>query len=463
MLKYIIILLFLKVSLTQIQTLTDKNVEEFINSNKIVFLKIFTPWCSHSQSLKAPFEKLSKNPELNNRIKFAEMDGDKNKEIQKKLKSTGFPNLFIFIKGFENHSQYFGPVDKYDILNNYLNNLLEKNIHVYKSEYIYNLKIKENFMGYGVFCGKKESKEHHDLLMILQLLDDINIFFLEENECKDFDLKFNELLYIKKSGSKSVFKDFSNLKKLRVFLKYAKYEAINEFNVELVGESIGAKIPLLVYFDKNTNKDFTEVLEKVYPSIKNNFIIMHNELKTDFEKQYAEILGITAKNSPALMIVIIQKKITKFKLEQSFTIKNVSQFLYDFLHNKLDSHLISEEISENDENNYLKTVNSKNMRDLLLNTKLDKIILFYTNNCAGCPEAVKGVEKIAKDFLHAKIFFGKINVAKNEVPDMNSIPSLAFFDRFDRNNMDFYKGELDEGKMKKWILSKHERIVDTDL
>lgn len=463
MLKYFIIFLCFQSSLTKIKTLTDANAENYINSNKIVFLKIYTKWCSHSKSLKKPFEQLSKDPEFD-RIVFAEIDGEKNKEIQKKLKATGFPNLFIFINGFKNHTQYFGPIDTTDTLSSYLRNLLEKHIHVYKSEYIYKLKKDDHFMGYGLFCGEEGTEEYDSLLLTLQLLDAIKVFKLKKNECSDHGLENNQLIYIKASGEKIIFSRFDKLKELKIFLKYAKYEAINPFNVELVGESIGAKIPLLVYFDQDINKEHIRVLKSIYPSIKNNFIIMQNRLKTNFEREYAEILGITTKNAPALMIVIIQEKITKFKLEKTFTIKSVGQFLYDFLHNKLETHLISEKETEDDENVYLKNVNSQNMRNLLLNKKLDKIILFYTNNCQGCPDALKTVEKIAKKFLNTNIYFGKINVAKNEVPDMTNIPGLAFFDRLDPNRMDFYKGNLDEEKMKKWILDKHERkVIDTDL
>lgn len=40
-----------------------------------------------------------------------------------------------------------------------------------------------------------------------------------------------------------------NFKKLKIFLKFAKFEVINKFDVSNVGECIGSNLPMLVYFD----------------------------------------------------------------------------------------------------------------------------------------------------------------------------------------------------------------------
>lgn len=42
-----------------------------------------------------------------------------------------------------------------------------------------------------------------------------------------------------------------DLKKLKIFLKFSKFDVVNKFNVDNVGECIGLNLPMLVYFDEN--------------------------------------------------------------------------------------------------------------------------------------------------------------------------------------------------------------------
>ena len=44
-----------------------------------------------------------------------------------------------------------------------------------------------------------------------------------------------------------------------------------------------------------------------------------------------------------------------------------------------------------------------------------------------CEEIVKLMEEIADEMVSEKLFFGKINVARNEVANMSKPPTLAFF------------------------------------
>ena len=74
-----------------------------------------------------------------------------------------------------------------------------------------------------------------------------------------------------------------NFKKLKIFLKFAKFEIINKFDVNNVGECIGQNLPILVYFDKNENREFMKIINNLYSQIQNTFVIMHNKDEEEFE------------------------------------------------------------------------------------------------------------------------------------------------------------------------------------
>ena len=54
------------------------------------------------------------------------------------------------------------------------------------------------------------------------------------------------------------------------------------------------------------------------------------------------------------------------------------------------------------------------------------------------------MEEIADEMVSDTLFFGKINVAKNEVANVTKPPTLAFFSSNDPKKIDYYQGELDK-------------------
>lgn len=88
-------------------------------------------------------------------------------------------------------------------------------------------------------------------------------------------------------------------------MNFARFDVINDFSVDIVGETIGSKIPMLVLFDESNNRDFLSILEELHEKIQYNFIIVHNKNKEEFERHYMEILGVDRGDIPVLMIAMI--------------------------------------------------------------------------------------------------------------------------------------------------------------
>ena len=155
------------------------------------------------------------------------------------------------------------------------------------------------------------------------------------------------------------------------------------------------------------------------------------------------------------MLMVIQKKLTKYKFQGEFTVKNVYNFLYDFTKNKLQSHLIGEDHDEEHaeyKGKYLKKLSSDLVRKEFLDKSKDKVILFHTSSCDKCDRSLQIIGEIAEEMKELEISFGKLNVAKNEIMEIKNIPSLVFFPRENLNNMSYFSGNLDKQKIKDFIL-----------
>lgn len=48
------------------------------------------------------------------------------------------------------------------------------------------------------------------------------------------------------------------------------------------------------------------------------------------------------------------------------------------------------------------------------------------------------MEEIADEMTSESLFFGKIDVAKNEIANMNKPPTLAFFSKDNPKDIDYY-------------------------
>ncbi len=93
------------------------------------------------------------------------------------------------------------------------------------------------------------------------------LYTKDKKVCEKYNLEENQIVFVKKSGLKSYYKNHEDTLGLVNFLKFAKYDFLGNFDVETVGELIGDKMPMLVYFNKNPDRKHLKILEQIYQKI----------------------------------------------------------------------------------------------------------------------------------------------------------------------------------------------------
>lgn len=99
-------------------------------------------------------------------------------------------------------------------------------------------------------------------------------------------------------------------------------------------------------------------------------------------------------------------------------------------------------------------MNTERFEELLrTNVEVFKLIFFFEDNCLVCTEVMRVVERIAEDFKGKALLVGKINMSKNEVPEMigYEFPLLAVLRSFLDTGSSTYHGNWEYEDVKTWL------------
>lgn len=85
---------------SEILEIDSETLGELINSQEIVLLQFYAPWCEHCKHFEPHFDKLlDKAQSLEQNIIFAKINAEKNKNVVSFFDIQGYPTLLLFVNG----------------------------------------------------------------------------------------------------------------------------------------------------------------------------------------------------------------------------------------------------------------------------------------------------------------------------------------------------------------------------
>jgi protein disulfide-isomerase A1 len=463
-LKYTAICLLLSLSIFSVKcsdddfvmVLEDSNFEAKTEKHQFLLVEFYAPWCGHCKSLEPEYKKAAQIlKEQNSNIHLAKVDATENMELAKRFEIQGYPTLKFLKNG--QFVEYTGGRTAEEIVqwvtkksgppSVQLNTVEEVEAFKTSGDFVlvyFGSENSEKFKFFNTIADKYEYSFAHSFVDAVKShfnAQDRIVLFKNFDELRnDFDGELTE----------NAFENFTDVYAIPIAGRFTERSIDVIFDKNRVG---------LFYVrsdDSAKDVEYDEVLKRIGPAYRNQFVFVISDIKDELEDRLAEYFGITEKDLPHLRIVnvINEEEIKNYTFDKDLNQDNLEKFLQDFLNNILVPTLKSEPVPETQDEAVYKVVGTT-FNDVVINNANHVLVEFYATWCGHCKNFAPVYEEIAKEFNSEKsnVVVAKMDAVENEVDGVNiaGFPTVKLYKAGDKTNPIEYKGGRGKWEVYDWV------------
>ena len=456
-----------------ILTLTSDNFDQAIEENKFLMVEFYAPWCGHCKALYPEYVQAADIlKEENSEIKLAKIDATVHGDVQSKYEVGGYPTLKYFRSGKplnfngQRTADYIvewlkkkanPPAKELKSLEDARKFVDESEISIigyFKNPTSFKAKnfvevaeiLDEHGFSYGITNDPSVLEDlRNDKIEVVS--DQISLF-------KPFDEKRND--FKGKAYSSENIKEFIMANYLPILIEYEP-----KYNRRIFDQSRRNGALWLIL---SANSDQYSAQKGVAKKIANEnvgkflTIIMNIDSETGSNERFLELLGVSAKEAPAMRFALGWS--TKYMPASAteMTENGIKQFLEDQKYGRAVeiTWTKSEEISDDWDKDPVKVLVGKNFNEVIKKNKR-VFVEFYAPWCGHCKALTATWDELGEKLEDRDdIMIAKIEATSNDVDNVSvrSYPTLILFKGSITNQIKYEEGDRSlKGLLK--FLSKH--------
>ncbi|AMD19495.1 HCL656Cp [Eremothecium sinecaudum] len=452
--------------------LNGETFQKFVDENPLVLAEFYAPWCGYCKSL-AP-EYVQAAAELKDKgIPLAQVDCTKDQQLCMEMEIRGYPSLRIFKDGKTDDSlEYKGGRTKDDIVK---------------------FMVKQNEPAVLVLNEKTAAED------LKKVLKEAGSAVIVDGGVKGFNSTFYEV-----AGSQRTFFTFVQNQngdgKLKIYLQgeedpivydgedldvqhFTEWIAVQsvpffgDVDADTYERYLAAQVPMAYFF--YTSKEERAEWEPTYKKLAKQYRGLINFVGLDTARFGKHADALNMKQQFPLFVIHDFRNDSKFGMPQlteeefkaagqkeTLKEKDVSKFVKDFLDNKLEPIVKSEDIPETQLTNVYKLV-GKTHQELVHDPTKDVLVEYYAPWCGHCKRLAPTYEQLADVYASDedakdKVLIANIDFTENDVSGVHveGFPTIVLYPAGKDSEPQYYDSTRSLESFFDFILEKGNNKID---
>jgi len=452
---------------TDVVELNAASYTKFVKENKLCIIMFYAPWCGHCKAFKPEYERIATTLKGMG-IPAGRIDGDQDSEISEGVGVEGFPTIMVYVDG--KPVKYDGPRSQAGVLA-----FIEK---AKKPPYVIitEKKALEVFMetaptaviGY-IGGGDSEDNEIQNMFLgaanAMHFSGHAEFAMVSDPKIIDpeadgpiFELRSPDLLKPVRFDIEGTDEDAH----IPLFHRFTHWisshvmPVLGEINQDTYQGYVDARLPFIWFVvpdkdDEAFMEKYAFVREVGRENIgKLTFVLVNGKTQS----RQVQHLGFEMEKLPG----IVATDRLRYHMKEELNADNLRKFLQDYTDGKLEPTLKSEEVPtpEAFETSTVKTIVSKNWKEVVFDEKRDVLVKYYAEWCGHCKAFAPDYIKVAALLAGQKdqLYLGEFNFPENELKedvDVQGFPTVIFYPAGAKDKPIVYKGDRSVGDLLKFL------------
>ncbi|XP_031113538.1 protein disulfide isomerase-like 1-4 [Ipomoea triloba] len=422
-----------KVDDKDVVVLTDRNLSDFVDSNKYVMVEFYAPWCGHCKALAPEYAAAATELKTEN-VVLAKVDATEENGLAENYEVQGFPTILFFVDG--EHKPYNGQRTK-DAIVTWIKKKVGPGVYnITSTEDAERILTAENRVVLG-FLDSLVGPSSEEFAAASKLEDNINFFQTDDpNIAKLFHIepsaKRPSLVLLKKEAEKVTHYDGIFTKSAILgFISANKLPLVTTFTRESAPSIFDSPIKkqVMLFTTSNDTEKFFPVFQDAARYFKGKLIFVYIKIDDeDVGRPVANYFGVEGDTAKIIGFSGLEDA-KKYIFDGEITVEKIKEFAANVVEDKLKPFYKSDPIPETNEGD-VKIVVGNNFDEIVLDESKDVLLEIYAPWCGHCQALEPTYNKLAKHLRGIEsLVIAKMDGTTNEHPKAKAegFPTILFF------------------------------------